>query len=521
MHLMNKTLLTAFAALLAACGQSPQQSQNTGVVNNGDGTVTITPAEIDKSCDNAVYPSAEWTACEQANFAKTGEGPAEFANADFQAAFQAQSTRNQLSWSTRAAQDPSWLFPQSGNTALLPLCTTWSSQCVGDPFQYPEATGSTGADFYANEAEVIPVVFYDQDCARISGRVWKPRNVNGPLPGIVIQNGSVQAPETIYWWAAQAFVRAGYLVMTFDPRGQGRSDQQTPEQPPQQGSNANPVVFWEGLVNAIDFFRSSANRPYPHNETCLGTYPTVVVNSNPFIADLDLARLGIAGHSLGGTGVSVVQSYGAEGAEPWPGLMDTENPVDAVVAWDGIFNPDNGQPGNAGGNLTTPGGSQGDTPAVIPQFPIMGQNGEYGLTPAPFTEPPELDALTANFRRWQAANVPAYEFTPQGSTHYDFSPLPTFPTTSWCPNPEQGFCDGGWANAQLRHYSVAWFDRWLKLPGEAGFADADARLLDDDGPQGRNKLSFRYQSARDYPDRDGRRQLCTDIRAGCEITRSE
>ena len=30
------------------------------------------------------------------------------------------------------------------------------------------------------------------------------------------------------WWFSQALVRAGYVVLTFDPRGQGRSDQQTP-----------------------------------------------------------------------------------------------------------------------------------------------------------------------------------------------------------------------------------------------------------------------------------------------------
>jgi alpha-beta hydrolase superfamily lysophospholipase len=41
-------------------------------------------------------------------------------------------------------------------------------------------------------------------------------------------NGSVQAPETLYWWAAQLLVENGYLVMTFDPRAQGYSDLTAP-----------------------------------------------------------------------------------------------------------------------------------------------------------------------------------------------------------------------------------------------------------------------------------------------------
>jgi len=65
------------------------------------------------------------------------------------------------------------------------------SQCASDPFRYPSAPGPDGATFYENEAEVIPVVFYDQDCVRLSGRVWMPRNGSGPFPGVVIQKGSV------------------------------------------------------------------------------------------------------------------------------------------------------------------------------------------------------------------------------------------------------------------------------------------------------------------------------------------
>ena len=41
---------------------------------------------------------------------------------------------------------------------------------------------------------------------------------------MVITNGSVQAAEQLYWYAAQTLAKAGYVVLTWDPQGQGQSD---------------------------------------------------------------------------------------------------------------------------------------------------------------------------------------------------------------------------------------------------------------------------------------------------------
>lgn len=437
------------------------------------------------------FPSPEWTARDLANVARTTEAPTEqLTNPVFLQRWQAQSVANALSYNQRLLDDPSWAILPSGNLPLAPLCTSWMEQCTGDPFRYPEAPGPDGAAFYETEAEVTPVVYYDEGCARISGRVWAPRGLGNGLPGIVIENGSIQAPEPLYWWAAQALVRAGYVVMTFDPRGQGRSDFQTPQG--EQGGNFNSAVFWEGLVNAIDFFRSSSVAPYPHNDTCAGSYPTEVTPFNPHIQRIDPSRLGIAGHSLGATGVSVVQSYGAEGAEAWPGLLDTTNPVDVIVAWDSL---------SSGGD-------------VVPRVPAMGQTSEYGFTPAPAAQPPEPEAHKNAYRAWQEAGVPVFQFTIQGSSHFEWSNIPSFPTSSWCADSSEGRCADGWGMPMAEHYTVAWFDRWLKQAGEPGFGDADQRLLAD--TDWHERYSFYHRSARDYPDRSGARQLCEDIRAGCE-----
>ena len=63
------------------------------------------------------------------------------------------------------------------------------------------------------------------------------------------------------------------------------------------------------------------------------------------------------------------------------------------------------------------------------------------------------------------------------------------------------------------HYSLAWLDRWLKLPGEAGHDTADAHLLAD--ADWRERTSFYFRSARSFVTRDGVAQVCGDIRAGC------
>lgn len=482
--------------------------------------------------EGPTYPSPEWIQREATNYATVLQAPVEqVSNPAFAVPWLQQSVANALSFNLRNLADPSWILASSPltnalvaaaatptaaamvvqnaitkiqnnpssaialslNTPLTPLCTSWVGPCSGDPFRYP------GTDpFYTNEADVFPVVFYDDGCARLSGRVWAPKgsHAGSNLPAVVIENGSVQAPEPLYWWMAQLLVRNGYAVMTFDPRGQGRSDQSTPTG--QQGTNLNSTVFWTGFVNAIDFFRSSAVAPYPHNITCAGTYPTVVAAFNPIIDRIDPNRLGIAGHSLGAQGVSIVQGYGAAGADPWPGKLDSSNPVKVAVAWDALKPP-----------------SSSSSPKFGIRVPAMGQSSEYGLAPVPFTQPPDPEAKKDAYAAWKTAGMPVFQITVRGSSHYEWSQIPGFPTSSWCPKVENHHCVGGWGNPLAQHYSLAWFDRWLKHSDEVGYSSADARLLDDNGEQGRNKMSFYFRSARSFNDRSGSAHVCEDIRAGC------
>ena len=77
----------------------------------------------------------------------------------------------------------------------------------------------------ARATSARPVLWTARSGATISGHVWAV--AGGPQrrkPGVVITNGSVQAPEQLYWAQAAALARAGYVVLTWDPQTQGRSD---------------------------------------------------------------------------------------------------------------------------------------------------------------------------------------------------------------------------------------------------------------------------------------------------------
>lgn len=522
---------------LTACFSSEdnQPSSRPGEPSTAEGRPAV-EVTWSQHCDNAAFPSIAWTQCELENVAFTLQAPLEqLLNPDFLTRASLQSGANIGSYLQRVIEDPSWLLLSlrtlslNLNTPVTSVTSTYAGPAVSDPYRFPEAEGPDGIPFYNDEAVVTPVVFFDEQCARLSGRIWRPRQTANPLPGIVINNGSVQAHEPAYWWAAQALVRSGYQVLTFDPRGQGRSDFTTPQGG--TGTNIDPSVFWTGLVDAIDFFRSSPERPAPHTAKCQSAYPATQITAfNPEHRALDLNRLGLAGHSLGAIGVSVVQGYGAPGAEPWPGRLDQENPVDVIVAWDGLVQPGGGLVGGAfqGGGLGDVLDRTGLTDPIfravvqrgLPQFgirvPAMSQGSDYGVIVSPFLAPPDPEQrLALGFRPWQKSGQPVVDITLRGSTHFEWSQLVGLPASSWCADTSSGRCENGWAIRTIERNTVAWFDRWLKAPGEMGFDDADERLLDDNGDLGADRLSYRYHSARAFPLRNGLNAECESIRAGC------
>ena len=111
------------------------------------------------------------------------------------------------------------------------LCVQHMDGCAGDVRFYDW-------DKTAGNIRRGPILWTARSGATISGHVWATSGGAARKPGVVITNGSVQAPEQLYWAQAAALARAGYVVLTWDPQTQGRSD--GPGEAPTQNENSTP-----------------------------------------------------------------------------------------------------------------------------------------------------------------------------------------------------------------------------------------------------------------------------------------
>ncbi len=135
--------------------------------------------------------------------------------------------------------------------------------CAGTRATAAPATSVSTTGAAAGYGIVRPVLFTARDGATLSGHVWA--TVAGPAkrPGIVITNGSVQADEQMYWYAAQTLAKDGYVVLTFDPQGQGQSDTygQSPDQNEGVPAQSDGRPFYDGTEDAINFLLSTPAAP--------------------------------------------------------------------------------------------------------------------------------------------------------------------------------------------------------------------------------------------------------------------
>ena len=115
-----------------------------------------------------------------------------------------------------------------------------------------------------------PVLWTARNGATISGHVWATKAGPAKRPGIVITNGSVQAAEQLYWFVAQTLAKAGYVVLTWDPQGQGQSDTrgETPDENEGTPAQSDGRPFFDGTVDALDFFFSNPAHPFAPRKSC-------------------------------------------------------------------------------------------------------------------------------------------------------------------------------------------------------------------------------------------------------------
>ena len=176
------------------------------------------------------------------------------ATPEFQTELQKQNVRDSIEYPEIIANDPERNFAAN-------ICSHRKNECAGDVRFYDWQKDGYGLEH--------PVLFTARDGATISGTVWATRSGPPKRPGIVITTGSVQAPETLYWGLAATLAKHGYVVLTYDVQGQGRSDTfgQDPDQQEGFPSQAGEP-FYDGTEDGLDFLLSSPSQPYEPRPSC-------------------------------------------------------------------------------------------------------------------------------------------------------------------------------------------------------------------------------------------------------------
>ncbi|MGZ4249492.1 MAG: hypothetical protein ACXVUE_14440 [Solirubrobacteraceae bacterium] len=457
-------------------------------------------AALPVSTSGAKPPSTFNPVVEAQNFSITQQRQAIYDTPQYQEQLAVDSATSTAQATSAEANDPERFFTDD-------LCWNLSNGCAGDI-----RLNGWGPNGYGI---VRPVLFTARDGATISGHVWA--TVAGPAkrPGIVITNGSVQADENLYWYAAQTLAKDGYVVLTFDPQGQGQSDTfgESPDQSEGVPAQSDGRPFYDGTEDALDFLLSTPQHPYEPVASCSsGTSHApkqdrrvksgLDAGYNPFWQLLNRSEIGLAGHSYGAAGVSYIGQW--------------DHRVKAVVAWDNLGGPgpDAGSVPGSGSSQTI--GEQGcpadpaDRTTVPITKPALGMSADYGLPPTPNTSLPDPRAKEQESLAYTKAGVDTGELIIRGGSHLDFSFIPN-----------QAFGASLRGPDMIDWYTSAWFDKYLKHD-----PTADKRLLtqrwrndpveksvDPNGDP--NVFSFYYYSRLDFHLAGGGTFDCEDMREGC------
>lgn len=303
-----------------------------------------------------------------------------------------------------------------------------------------------------------PISYTNRYGALIKGTMYAPlpgardpytgAALTGPFPGVVITTGSVQGTERMYTWLAQDLAERGYVVMTYDVQGQGRSET-LPHQGPvadlpfcdptaaplpgeeggcpgvisQQGAN-----FRYGTEDALSFFQSTPAAPWRNP----GAGSAQVDAHNPFWESYDrspdtrsvtpgrTSRIAVIGHSYGASAVSYLQTVDPR--------------VQTVIALDKL-------------------GLRADTawPVGRPVVPALALQADYGFLPQAFeTAPDPYRERRTGFDTWTAAGVDSMVVVPRAATHLDYTDFPLV-----LPASRHG-------QALSSVYAQAWLAKYLK-----------------------------------------------------------
>ena len=309
--------------------------------------------------------------------------------------------------------------------------------------------------------------------ATIRGHLFAPASGSGPFPGIVFVPGIGSWGE-FHIGTAQNLAERGYVVLLFDPQGQGKSDYQpAPEfclpgawQQPQeagqveQGSCAGvypPPPAADPTSTAL--LDARLNREMPASVAqmysivganfvlgALDAAGWLLSGANPWRSLVDDTRLGTIGHSLGAFGALVA----ANG--------DPQQRFSAAIALDGY----------------------GELPAVVdPTVPTMFQIAEQQESFGPYVDGGAVPtAPQATASRFRADGIDVAQIALRASTHAEWMYLPQRAIGAGFV-PATPYISSRYGERVATHFALAWFDKYL------GGQNADARLA---GPTFTNEV---------------------------------
>ena len=372
--------------------------------------------------------------------------------------------------------------PNGGLTTRVPGAS------AADPFRTIKRWTEAG------RGRVAPVTFTATNGSTLRGHVFAPpasypRPARG-FPGLVVTDGSVQAYEELYFWAAEDLAESGYVVMTYDVQGQGDSSLFGSDCPgPCSGvpyqQNYN---FFQGAEDSLSFFTSARN---------------------PYADLLDRGRVAIAGHSLGAAAVSEV------------GQCDDR--VRTIVAWDNL-DPITG----CTGATYDPRHLRTGGPIHVP---ALGISGDYMFETDPHpTSAPDPEAKLSGFKQVRDAGVDAMEVVMRNATHLAYTYIPLVFQSNQLGEREASYFTKAWLDYQLKRdtsglarLTAATYDDSVDRTS-IGAGTYDPAKADPTDPYAGNvpytiagipikdAVSFYYRSA--YSLQRGK-VVCGDMRKGC------